>query len=282
MKQHRKFDRPADADASRPLPGAKKDPAPVRSRGAAVRTIYEALKRDILELAIAPGDPLDEARLSERFSTSRTPVREALVRLAAEGLITTLPNRNTVVTAIDLANIPVYFDALCLMYRVTTRLAALHRTKADLVEIRKLQGAFARAVAAADVLGMIGTNRDFHLAIARAGRNKYFTEMSARLLDEGRRVLRIYYSTFNDHLPREFVHEHEAIIDAIAAADADLADRLASDHAAQIIGQIQEFIAHGIGRGLILGAHAPRAPMTRRGGARSSRQPGTGVRVGRH
>ena len=44
-----------------------------RSRGASVQTIYDALKRDILEMAIAPGEPLDEVRLSERFAMSRTP-----------------------------------------------------------------------------------------------------------------------------------------------------------------------------------------------------------------
>jgi DNA-binding GntR family transcriptional regulator len=241
-------------------------PPAVRSRGGGVQTIYEALKRDILEMTIAPGQPLDEARLSERFAMSRTPVREALVRLAAEGLIATLPNRNTVVTSIDLASIPVYFDALTLMYRVTTRLAAMRRTEVDLDEIRALQAGFAEAVAAADVLGMIGTNRDLHLAIARAGRNKYYTEMSARLLDEGRRILRIYYSSFGDQLPQQFVDEHEAIIEAIDRRDAERADRLARDHATQIMQQIQSFIGQGVGRDLILGANAPLPASRRRSG----------------
>ena len=56
-----------------------------------VQTVYDALKRDILEMTLPPGEALDETRLSRRFSMSRTPVREALVRLAAEGLVTTLP-----------------------------------------------------------------------------------------------------------------------------------------------------------------------------------------------
>lgn len=246
------------------LPARDAGDPPARSRGAGVQTVYDALRRDILEMRIAPGQPLDEARLSERFSMSRTPVREALVRLAAEGLIATLPNRNTIVTSIDLASIPVYFDALCLMYRVTTRLAAMRRDAADLEEIRALQAEFRRTVAAADVLGMIATNRDFHLAIARAGRNKYYTDMSMRLLDEGRRILRIYYSSFGDQLPQEFVDEHEAIIAAIAARDAERADRLASAHADQIMRQIQAFIARGVGRDLVLGATVTRPEPRRR------------------
>ena len=235
-----------------------------RSRGDSARTIYDALKRDIVEMAITPGEPLDEVRLSERFAMSRTPVREALVRLAAEGLVATLPNRNTVVTSLDLANLPEYFDALTLIYRVTARLAAMRRTDSDLEGLRAQQAAFAAAFAGSDVAGMIATNRDFHLAVARAGRNKYYSELSGRLLDEGRRILRIYYSSFNDRLPREFVDEHEDMIDSIETRDADLADRLAADHALQIIRRIQSFIDEGVGRDLVLGADA--AGTARRAG----------------
>ena len=183
-------------------------------RGFGVQTVYEALQRDIIEMTLAPGEPLDETRLSRRFAMSRTPVREAMVRLAAEGLVTTLPNRNTIVTPIDFSSVPVYFDALVLMYRVTTRLAAMHRKESDLIEIRALGDAFARTVEEADAFGMIAVNRDFHIAIARAGRNRYFTELFAKLLDEGRRLLRLYYSSYDDHLPKHFVDEHDEIIAA--------------------------------------------------------------------
>ena len=59
-------------------------------RGAGVGHVYKTLHREIIELKIAPGSPIDELQLAARFSMSRTPIREALVRLAAEGLITTL------------------------------------------------------------------------------------------------------------------------------------------------------------------------------------------------
>lgn len=217
-------------------------PAPERRRGEGSKHVYTILRDDILNLVLQPGSPVDEAQLAERFSMSRTPIREALVRLAGDGLVTTLPNRSTVVASIDFLNLPAFFDALTLMYRVTTRLAAAHRTEADLVTIRALQADFARAVEAREALAMIASNRVFHAAIAEAGRNLYYTDLFCRLLDEGRRLLRVYYSSYDDQLPRQYVVEHEEIIAAIEARDVEAADRLAAAHADQIVRQIQQMI----------------------------------------
>jgi DNA-binding GntR family transcriptional regulator len=218
-------------------------PQAERKRGEGVKFVYDILRDEILDLDLPPGSPIDEVQLASRLSVSRTPIREALVRLASEGLVTTLPNRSTVVSSIDFLNLHTFFDALTLMYRVTTRLAAEHRTPADLGRIRVLQAEFARAVEAQDALAMIATNREFHAAIAEAGRNPYYTGLFCRLLDEGRRILRIYYSSFNDRLPQRYVDEHEDMIAAIEAGDVERADRLASAHADQIVRQIGEMIA---------------------------------------
>lgn len=217
--------------------------APARVRGSGAQTVYERVRQSILDLTLEPGSPLDEVQLSEQFDMSRTPIREALVRLVAEGLATTLPNRNTIVSAIDFVRLPVYFEALTLMYRVTTRGAAVHRSDADLLRINAFKAAYADAVLARDALRMIQANRDFHVAIAEAGGNIYFTQLFSRLLDEGRRILRLYYQSFDDKLPRQYVDEHEAIVAAIVAHDADRADELGAAHAAQIVRQIQSYIA---------------------------------------
>jgi DNA-binding GntR family transcriptional regulator len=216
-------------------------------RGAGVGHVYEKLRNEIIELKLQPGSPIDELRLAQRFSLSRTPIREALVRLAAEGLITTLPNRATVVSNIDFLNLPHFFDALTLMYRVTTRLAAANHTSDDIARIREMQAEFVRAVEARDALAMILANRDFHLEIAKAGRNRYYTELFRQLLDEGRRILRLYYSSFKDVLPPRYVLEHEDMIGAIAARNIKEADRLAGLHAAQIVHHIQVSIAADAG-----------------------------------
>ncbi len=212
-------------------------------RGFGVSTVYETLRNEIIELSLAPGSPIDEVQLSERFELSRTPIREALVKLSAEGLITTLTNRATIVSQIDFLGLPEFFDALTLMYRVTTRLAAAKHAEEDIAKIKALQTAFETAVNERDVVAMIATNRDFHLAIAVAGGNRHYTELFTRLLDEGRRILRLYYSSFNDVLPRHYVTEHEDMIQAIIERDVEKADRIAVAHADQIVQQIRSYIA---------------------------------------
>lgn len=214
-----------------------------RKRGSGVKLVYDVLRDEIISLSLLPGSAIDENQLAERFAMSRTPIREALVRLAGDGLVTTLPNRSTVVSNIDFLSLPAFFDAITLMYRVTTRLAARNRTTEDLAVIRAHQADFARAVREQDALAMIATNRDFHAAIADAGKNPYYAGLFARLLDEGRRLLRLYYSSYADQLPEEFVTEHEEMIRAIENGEVETADRLGSHHADQIVRQIRTLIA---------------------------------------
>ena len=229
------------------------EPVAPRVRGSGVQIVYDALRKAIVELTLEPGAGLDEVTLAQRFKMSRTPVREALVRLAGDGLVMQLPNRNTIVAPIDFGQLPVYFEALTLMYRVTTRSAATGRTASHLASMRHYQAAYSRAVTEDDVPGMIGHNRDFHLAIAEAAGNPYFTALFTRLLDEGRRLLRLYYyKSFDDHLPRKYVDEHDAIIAAIEARDTELCEKLAHEHANQIVRQIQSYIATDRTRSLVL------------------------------
>jgi DNA-binding GntR family transcriptional regulator len=209
-----------------------------RKRGSGVKLVYDLLRDEILDLKLAPGSAVDEVQLAARFGMSRTPIREALVRLAGDGLIETLPNRSTMVSNIDFLAMPAYFDALVLMYRVTTRLAAQHHRAADLDIIRGHQAEFTSAVGSQDALAMIATNAAFHSAIAAAGRNSYYATFFDRLLGEGRRMLRLYYQSYDDRLPTRFVDEHEEIIAAIERRDVAAADRLGKVHGEQIVEQI--------------------------------------------
>ena len=136
-------------------------PAGDRKRGSGVKLVYDVLRNEIISLTLPPGSPIDEIQLAERFAMSRTPIREALVRLAGDGLVTTLPNRSTVVSNIDFQNLPAFFDAITLMYRATTRLAALHRSAEDLVQIRTHQ--------VGDTGAGTDTYKQAHIRLPRAG-----------------------------------------------------------------------------------------------------------------
>ncbi|MFN7023214.1 MAG: GntR family transcriptional regulator [Pseudorhizobium sp.] len=216
---------------------------PERKRGSGVKMVYDLLRDEILDLKLAPGSLVDEVQLAERFKMSRTPIREALVRLAGEGLIETLPNRSTMVSNIDFLNMNTFFDALVLMYRVTTRLAAQNHRADDLPAIHDFHGKYAAAVEARDALKMIATNVAFHVAIAESGRNPYFSGLFRRLLDEGQRILRLYYRSYDEQFPQRFVDEHAEIIAAIEARDVEKADALGKAHAEQIVSQVQKMFA---------------------------------------
>jgi DNA-binding GntR family transcriptional regulator len=225
---------------------------PERKRGSGVKLVYDLLRDEILDLTLPPGSPIDEVALAERFSMSRTPIREALVRLEGEGLITTLPNRSTMVSNIDFLNLGAFLDALVLLYRLTGRQAALNHDAKDLVTIRARQAEFAAAVASQNALAMIATNREFHIAVAEAGGNIYYTQLFKRLLDEGRRILRLYYQSFDDRLPQQFVDEHDELIAAIAARDVDAAERISKVHADQIVMQVQKLFSRDQGQEITL------------------------------
>lgn len=234
------------------MPDTESESPSERKRGSGVRVVYGVLRDEILNLTLPPGSPIDEVALAERFGMSRTPIREALVRLAGEGLVEALPNRTTIVANIDFLNLHHFFDAITLMYRVTTRQAARNHKPGHLEAIRAAQAEYVAAVEAQDALAMIATNRTFHAAIAEAGGNPYYLGLCLRVVDEGRRLLRLYYQSYKDHPPSNVIEEHEAIISAIEARDVELCDRLAKAHADQIVRQIQTLLTNDRRDSLVL------------------------------
>ncbi|RUU08143.1 GntR family transcriptional regulator, partial [Mesorhizobium sp. M6A.T.Ca.TU.002.02.2.1] len=162
-------------------------------RGFGSIKIHEKLRDEILSLILRPGQLLDEVGIAKRFHVSRSPVREALVRLETEGLVHTLPNKGTVVAGMNLEEFPQYIDALDLVQRAVTRLAAELRSDEALAKIKHEQELFRQTVPVKDVLGMIQKNMDFHLAVAEASRNPYLYDAYSKLLVGGRRMLRLYY-----------------------------------------------------------------------------------------
>lgn len=214
-----------------------KSPGPAgneRARGYGAIHVFERLRDEILSLELRPGQLIDEASLAERFAVSRSPVREALVRLAAEGLVQTFPNKGTIVSPLNIEEFPAYIDALDLVQRAVFRLAARNRTADDMVTIRAANEEFRARVKANDALGMIAQNAKLHLAMSAAGRNRILTDTYRRILDEGRRTLRLYFRSYGDTLPESLCDAHDAQIEAIQAQDLGRVERLAHEHAEEV------------------------------------------------
>jgi DNA-binding GntR family transcriptional regulator len=195
------------------------------------RYIYEELRKQILTLQLKPGAPLDEVSLAAQFGLSRSPVRDALARLISEGLVTILPNRTTLVTPFEIEEFPKYVSAIDLIQRAVTRLAAIHRSEADLARIQKADDIYMQAVDSGDFSAMSETNKQLHMAIAQAANNPYFMGYYERLLGEGQRLLHLHFDfTVSSKSSTKLGRDHADIIDAIARKDADAAEALAHEH----------------------------------------------------
>ncbi|AXA66836.1 GntR family transcriptional regulator [Pseudomonas oryzihabitans] len=195
------------------------------------RYIYEELRRQILTLQLRPGMPLDETSLATQFGLSRSPVRDALARLASEGLVTILPNRTLLVTPFEIEEFPNYISALDLLQRAVTRLAALRRSEDELQQIKLTDQKYLRAVEDRDYEQMSELNKAFHLQIAKAGKNPYLTNSYERLLGEGQRLLHLHFDyIINSENSIRLGRDHDRIIAAIVNRDAKEAEDAAHEH----------------------------------------------------
>lgn len=228
--------------------------------------VYAQLRQDILRVVLAPGAPLDELGLGERFQLSRSPIREALVRLSGEGLVNILPNRSTIVAPLDLNELPQFLDSLDLYQRVTTRSAAHFRTEIDLEEIVEAERIYEEktrlSLETGDSVPMIDSNYNFHMSIARAGKNRYFTNFYSRVLNDGRRMLH-YHFEFQRLDPEMSVEKlgsgHQQMIDAIRRRDGNAAEQVAHEHAMQFKGRFIQFLNRNVSAAIRLD-HAPENP----------------------
>jgi len=213
--------------------------------------VHSHLRADILSLAIAPGEELDESILSTRYSVSRTPVREALIRLASEKLVVLSRNRRATVQPLDIAGFPGYLEALDLLQRAVTRLAAERRSDTDLMAIRDTQARYDTVLSESASLASVEANLAFHQAVARAAHSPHLADAYTRILVEGMRYMALSFSVhdaadqgYEPHM-RSVTDEHNAMIAAIQAGDGERAERLAHDHVALFRRRISAYLERG-------------------------------------
>lgn len=196
--------------------------------------LYDELRRRIVTMELEPGTDLDEAEVSSFYGMSRTPVREILIRLQAEGLVVQRPNRGAMVAPLDMGTLQSWFEAGRMIHRAMVRLAASRRTEADLEAIREAMEAFEQATRDRDKLQLLYANERFHDLIGRAARNSYLYASYRRVIADHERISELCYSYEVEgharHDAQLTVDEHRRLFDALEAGDADTAEAVIDAH----------------------------------------------------
>lgn len=188
----------------------------------------DALRERILAGRLVAGTPLRQEALAAELGVSRVPLREALHRLEAEGLVVLAPHRGAVVAELPVAAAAELFELRALVESDLARRAVPRLTRADDAALGRTARAFEAAAAGGDPLEWGAANRALHLALyAPAGRPETL-EVVERLHDRCDRLLRLQLA-LTDGLPRA-VREHRAIVAAARARDARRVEQLVRAH----------------------------------------------------
>ena len=193
--------------------------------------MYQTLREAIVEGRLEPGDSLIEWHVARQFGTSRTPVREALLRLETEGLAFRVPRRGLVVRQISEHEIFEVYAVRIALEALAAREAANEAMPSDISQLRWVNQRLAEAIKRADFESVPALTNEFHQALASAAHNSMLRRFIVQAQDWTRRV-----GTPTVSLPGRraaAVREHARLIDAIAGRDADTAERLAREHMAR-------------------------------------------------
>jgi len=201
------------------------DVSPVVAATPVSERIYLALRQKIMRCEIAPGATVDAASIAGRYDVSKTPVRDAMQRLAADGLIAILPRSGYRVAPITFQAVHEILDLRAAIGPHAARQAARHATASEIAELRRIVAEYAKPL---DVGAMQQVARRFHLAIARCCRNKRIVALSESLFDELERLLR--FAVDFSVKTGEHIDEHTALVDAIEAGDGDRAAAIEAAH----------------------------------------------------
>ncbi len=207
------------------------------ARPSAADRVFEHVRRGILNRRYADNDLLAEGDIALETGVSRTPVREALLRLESQGMVRLLPKRGALVLPVTAQEWRDLLATRLLVERHCTR-AAISSGRGPAVA-RALAGPLAElraAVSTPDLARYVAADRDFHATIVAADGNTILIRLYATLRDRQLRMgvanLLAVDGRMNIERMATTVADHQAIADAIGAADQDLADQLTRDHLA--------------------------------------------------
>ncbi|MGD9531366.1 GntR family transcriptional regulator [Pseudonocardia sp.] len=201
---------------------------PVPAAGASAQrqllrdSVFVRIRDAIIDGTLEPGERLLDGDLSGWLGVSRTPIREALARLEAAGLVETKPGRYTIVSPIDPRSVADAQEVTAAMHELAVRTAVPLLTGADLAAMRSANEAFAAALTVGDVVAAIAADDAFHgVAVDRAG-NGAIRAVLDQYTPVLRRVERIRFASLAG---RDSVAQHARIVDLAGAGDAEGAAR---------------------------------------------------------
>ncbi|MBC5783176.1 GntR family transcriptional regulator [Ramlibacter sp. USB13] len=186
-------------------------------RAALHEQVAQRLRQMLVEGRIAPGAKLNERELSELLNVSRTPLREAIKMLAAEGLVELLPNRGAIAVSLTEADVLNTFEVMAGLEGMAGELAAQRITAQELAEVQAMQFEMMAAYTRRDLSAYYAVNARIHAAISDAAKNPVlatvYKQVNARL-----QALR-FRSNQDGEKWKRAVKEHEKMIEALVARD---------------------------------------------------------------
>ena len=188
--------------------------------------VYQHLRHGIRSGDFRPGDRLREAELAAKLNVSRTPIREAIRRLASDGLVEVAPSRGVMFIQLDKQQVRELYSLRESLEGTAAQLAAQHASPAEIVAMRELLETTGGPSEAPSEIAKI--NRLFHQSIHDAAHNRYLAQALLQLDDS---LSLLPGTTFETPGRPEAAHEeHLAILAAIEARDANRAEHLARLH----------------------------------------------------
>jgi DNA-binding GntR family transcriptional regulator len=191
---------------------------------------YSELRDRIVTLAIPPGAPINEDALGRELEMGRTPVREAIKRLALENLVTVFPRRGTFASEINITDLAQISDVRVLLEGHAAARAAERLTPALRDELDAMIAQIDEREGSGDPDTLMRLDAEIHRFIYRCGGNVYLQATLERYLNLS---LRIWYLVL-DRLPHLFdrVHEHRHLLMEVREGHAEEARRIAAEHVA--------------------------------------------------
>lgn len=190
--------------------------------------IRRSLAQDIVRGRLAPGTPLEEVELARVFGVSRTPVREAIRQLEAEGFALSRPRRGAIVASITAEQLKEMFFVMAELEASCVRLAAGQITEAEQAELDAVCQACGDAVAGGDIEAYLEANDRFHDLLYKASHNSFLAELTQSVRQRVAPFRRAqFYSA--GRLAKSLA-EHDRVVAALKARDGETAAREMQAH----------------------------------------------------